>query len=232
MRSALYYPHTNVQSEHLLKTALLFWDNLYVIVPWPSYRPLYDSVTATEAFELIGKCHYPSDAEKRKAHESVTELLDRPLPLAFSFPSEEHNTETYDIYPQKLLPDTVSMLRRRRMSAAIGPRNMRASAATGLTLMNIIADCCAGNTLARVTDRGIAYASLAGLLVEKAQHGPEKRYRSRKITANTVTVVDLDPLPMTQLLAFRKREASTSEGSRIRTCATASWMDWTSKQKS
>jgi hypothetical protein len=33
--------------------------------------------------------------------------------------------------------------------------------------MSIIADCCAGETLNRVTDKGEAYANIAGLLTEK-----------------------------------------------------------------
>ena len=147
MRSALYYPHTKVQSEQLLKTALLLWDNLYVIVPWVGYQPLYDLPQANEAFSIIGRCHHPREEEKKRAHDVVRDFLRRPLPPAFSYSPAADDIETYEIYPQKLLPDTVEMLRKRGMSAAVGRRNMRASAATGLSVMNIIADCCAGNTL-------------------------------------------------------------------------------------
>src|SRR6185312_9916808 len=169
MRSALYYPHTKVRSEQLLKTALMFWDNLYVIAPWPTYRPDYDLPHANEAFSIIGRCHYPSDAEKKRAHDSVNDFLKRPLPRAFFYSSADEDIETYDIYPEKLLHETVEMLRERGMSQSVGHRNMRSSAATGLTIMNIIADCCAGDTLARVTDRGVAYANLAGLLVQEPE---------------------------------------------------------------
>ena len=33
MRSALYYPHTDVRSEALMKSALLTWDKLHSIIP-------------------------------------------------------------------------------------------------------------------------------------------------------------------------------------------------------
>ena len=83
MRSALYYPHTKIQSERLLKTALLFWDNLYVIVPWVGYQPLYDLPQANEAFSIVGRCHYPGDDEKKRAHDAVKDFLKRPLPQHF-----------------------------------------------------------------------------------------------------------------------------------------------------
>jgi hypothetical protein len=38
MRSALYYPHTEINSEEVMKTALLLWDELHAIAPWDGYR--------------------------------------------------------------------------------------------------------------------------------------------------------------------------------------------------
>jgi len=45
VRSALYYPHTEIKSENLFKTALLLWDQVYVIAPWPNYEPRYTGST-------------------------------------------------------------------------------------------------------------------------------------------------------------------------------------------
>jgi hypothetical protein len=50
MRSALYYPHTQIKSEHLLKTSLLLWDKVSVIAPWEHYLPNFDNPIAAEAF--------------------------------------------------------------------------------------------------------------------------------------------------------------------------------------
>ena len=41
MRSALYYPHTEIRSVPLLKTAMLLWDHVEFIVPYSGYRPHY-----------------------------------------------------------------------------------------------------------------------------------------------------------------------------------------------
>lgn len=55
MRSALYYPHTKIRHEGLLKTSLLLWDEIHVIVPWDGYRIDRSPALETEAFELIGR---------------------------------------------------------------------------------------------------------------------------------------------------------------------------------
>src|SRR5689334_12168360 len=110
MRSALYYPHTEVRSEALLKTSLMLWDRLHVIVPFDDYRPQYESAEARKSFELIGKCHCPSQTEKKQAHDLVEDFATRPLPAAFSYTSAQAPHEIYEVYPQKLLPSTWDIL--------------------------------------------------------------------------------------------------------------------------
>jgi hypothetical protein len=41
MRSALYYPHTDIRSETLMKSALLTWDRVHTIFPYKEYKPNY-----------------------------------------------------------------------------------------------------------------------------------------------------------------------------------------------
>jgi hypothetical protein len=38
MRTALYFPHTEVRSESIIRTALLTWDSLEYIAPYSGYR--------------------------------------------------------------------------------------------------------------------------------------------------------------------------------------------------
>jgi len=83
MRSALYYPHTHIQSEALLRTALLLWDNVAIVAPYPGFVPEYEERHFQEAFEIIGRCHYPTEQEKRNAHELIEDFATRPLPKAF-----------------------------------------------------------------------------------------------------------------------------------------------------
>src|SRR5262245_51438244 len=112
MRSALYYPNTEIKTESLLKTALLLWDRVHIIVPWEGYRPDYRSIDLSQAFELIGYCHYPSEEEKRQAHEIIEDFAKQPLPEAFTYREAEWTgAEPYELYPQKLLPKTWEMLR-------------------------------------------------------------------------------------------------------------------------
>jgi hypothetical protein len=216
MRSALYYPHTTVSSTQLLKTSLLLWDNLYVIVPWPHYQPRYRTREAADAFTVIGKCHYPSADEKAHAHELIEDFVKRPLPPAFSYSLTRNRRDVYDIYPEKLLPKTVAMLRERGMSEQGGRRNLRAPIATGLTLMNIVADCCAGTTLARVTDKRAAYANLAGLLVEKPTAELAVDQAREQLVPIMIRTIDVKPFSLKRLVDFRKREESSPDGSLLR----------------
>jgi hypothetical protein len=216
MRSALYYPHTTIRGVHLLKSSLLLWDHVHVIVPWPHYTPHYQNATAAEAFSVIGSCHYPSEDEKRQVHELVEDFVKRPLPPAFTYSSVGAEHEAYDIYPEKMLPGTAEILRNLGMAARGGRRNLRSSAATGLTLMNMIADCCAGNTLARITDQGAAYASLAGLLVEKPDAKLAIHESREQLIPVLIKMVDAKKFSLRALINLRKREESAPDGSQLR----------------
>src|ERR1700692_1056735 len=83
MRTALYFPHTEIRSQNLLKTSLLLWDKLEFIVPSPNYVPYYENTTVARAIELIGVQRYPSESEKQEAHDLVEDLATRKLPDIF-----------------------------------------------------------------------------------------------------------------------------------------------------
>src|SRR6058998_711562 len=101
MRSALYYPHIRIRSENLIRTSLLLWDRVHVIVPWSSFRPTYEERDHARALELIGEYHEPSDQEKQQAHDMVEDFATRPLPNAFSYTSEGYHEEAWEIYRDK-----------------------------------------------------------------------------------------------------------------------------------
>jgi hypothetical protein len=115
MRSALYYPHTTVGSEHLIKTALLLWDRLEYIVPWQDFKPHYGRRDVAKAMELIGVAHPPQEDEKRETHTRLKELVTRKLPPQFYW-SLHGSREPYGIYPQKFLPDSWELLRKAKLS--------------------------------------------------------------------------------------------------------------------
>jgi hypothetical protein len=218
MRSALYYPHTEIRNENLLKSALFLWDKVHVIVPWPQYTPRYEAKRAQEAFALVGVCHYPTEEEKRKAHEFIEDFATRPLPKPFNYSAPKGDRDIYEIYSQKLLHNTRRLL---KDSGLIGEQlanaDMPATQATGLTLMSILADCCAGETLARITDRGSAYATLSGLLVE--DDGNKQRGISatcEQLLQVTLKIANVEALPLDKLIDLRKREDGARDGHDIR----------------
>ena len=217
MLSALYYPHTALSTSNLtgiriLKRALLMWDHLEFIVPSPSFKTAYSDPIVAEALELIGRNHYPNDEEKRDAHERIEELVTRPqLPEVFLY----RGADPYEIYPQKFLPETWQMLLESKHVGALLPNNdYPASNQFGLTIMSILAECCAGQTRNCVTDRGQSYAAITGLLVKH-----EDNIRERLIDAGLRTLLgeeslislrlslpDIDKLTLEKLITFRKRE--------------------------
>src|ERR1700730_17945140 len=107
MRSALYYPHTKLHTENILKRSLLLWDRLEYIVPDKAYKPVYEDKRFARALELFGVARHPTDDEKKKTHESIMDVYTRPkLPLLFYNPVGSQ----YAIYPEKFLPDTWNMM--------------------------------------------------------------------------------------------------------------------------
>jgi hypothetical protein len=218
MRSALYYPHTKIRSEALLKTALLLWDELHIVAPRQHYRPRYDSTEQNEAFEIIGRCHYPTEIEKHQTHDLVEDFATRRLPDAFTYRASDTSTEHYAVYGEKLLPETWRVLQEANLAAQTGgPRGYLTSGPTGLSLMSLLADCCAGKTLTRVTDQAVAYASLAGLLTAPEEEPPISTAQARDVLLPiTVAIADVKDLPLKHWVALRKREAVSNDGHLIR----------------
>ena len=230
MRSAVYYPHTKIRNESLLKTALLLWDELHVIVPWESYAAKPSPILEAEAFELIGRTHCPTEDEKRQVHDLVEDFATRPLPPEFRLhTAESEDDDDYEMFAHKLLPETWEILQDASMANPVRtrPTHFFASRPTGLALMSLLADCCAGETFARVTDRGAAYSSLAGLLVDKSNDGDEGRHSSAKTAGDlfignanadapiylvslAIEVVDSDQLTLEQLIQLRRSELNVA----------------------
>jgi len=229
--SALYYPHlrldcSNAHSERLLKRALLLWDELYFIVPERGYPRWYDD-TIREAMDLIAKDHCPTDKEMKGAHADIEELLTRPhLPEAFFY----KGSAPFEIFVEKFLPETWDLLRDAKVVDAHPTGEERSmSLQAGLTVMSVLADHCAGTTLARVTDRGQAYAALGSLLRDpdsdladhirdrlidmsrRAVSALDASWRRRvregeELITLRLPILDVDSLTFEQLINFRKRE--------------------------
>jgi hypothetical protein len=218
MRSALYYPHTNVRNEGLIKTALLLWDRLEYIVPWPDFRARYPNRRLAKAMDIIGAAHCPNDDEKQEMHLRLGQFLNRRLPPQLYFrrqrrnPDGPHFQEPYEMYPQKLLPDSWRLLQEARIA---GKRRDSSdyplSESGGLTVMFILADCCAGTTRSRVTDRGDAYATVAGFIGNNPD-GPKitKADAHGLLVPISLNVIDASNVGIDTLLKLREREEKES----------------------
>jgi hypothetical protein len=208
MRSALYYPHTQIPSTSLLKTSLLLWDNLQFIVPYQGYKSQYEDRDVAEAVELIGEPRCLNEEEKKEAHTRIEELATRQLPPVFYYRSAQ-GAEEYEIFPQKLLYETWEMLRAAQLAGdPLANSDYPLNEAAGLSIMSILADCCAGEMFARVTDRGLAYATVTNLLVESSKTPVEGDHEM--VVPLTLKMVDATDLPLKTLIEFRKREAKSS----------------------
>lgn len=204
MRTALYFPHTEVRSEQLVRTALLQWDQLEYIAPYQGYRPTYEDRDVAEAMELIGHARCPGDAERMEVHELIKELLTKGVPEAFQYsPRGGGETPDYELWPQKFAPDTWELLRE---TGLVGHRlsnfDYPASQAAGLTVMSILADVLAGETRTRVTDQAQAYAAIANaprpLEYEASAHDI--------VVPVTLNAVSLTKVPTQRLIEFRRKE--------------------------
>ena len=216
MRSALYYPHTRIKRGSLWKTALLLWDTVHTIVPWPEYKPTYEDHLLSEAYELIGVAHYPDAQEKRLAHEFVEDFATRPLPRAFGVKSALEHADMYELYPGKLLPKTWRILEDLGLSdTPSGIGRHPTTVPTGLSLMSILADCCAGVTLTRITDREDAYASLAGMFVEDPWVLNGESVLFDQLVTIALQAVDLSSVSFHALLDMRRREIASTKGAGI-----------------
>lgn len=210
MYSALYYPHSTVKSQSLLKTALLMWDELHVIVPWDNFAFSYASALEHEAMDLIGHLRVPKLEEQKAAHELIEDFVSRPLPPAFAY--SDTTGAPYELYPQKFMNETWELLRSAKLAGAALPNSdVPTARQTGLSLMSILADCCAGETLTRVTDQGDAYAFLSDVVVDKDSNA-EVNEATNALVSIPVKIASVDEIPLERLVDLRRREVAGKAG--------------------
>ena len=79
----------------------------------------------------------------------------------------------------------------------------------GLSVMSLLADCCAGETHRRIADRVVAYATVTGLLENQGGdtvvNVPETNFE--RLVPISLEVIDVEKLDLKTLINFRKREA-------------------------
>jgi hypothetical protein len=216
----LYYPHSHVYDERILKTALLLWDKLERIVPAHGYQasepPPYD---VAEALEIVGEEHVVSDEEKNLAHKEIMRLVEKPLTEWLLFDVKDPD-KSYAIYEPKLLDKTWTVLRNAELVTPVGKmrggafEDWAAHKSLGLTIMGILAEVCAGTQRRTVTDRPDAYAAYTRATTFVMNGDYEFTTPSGETSDNTVRlttiaakIVDAEHLTLRDLIDLRKREA-------------------------
>jgi hypothetical protein len=150
MLGAVYYPHTAVRDENFLKHALLYWDQIEYISPWEDFDALPRYLTeSTKALSKFLVPHVPTKAEKERAHAEIMGLVDTDLPswLQMDRVAEDQDHQTFSMFRNKLLPETWQELKERGMVQFKRHGDLDdyvSHTYLGLTLMAILAKCCAG----------------------------------------------------------------------------------------
>jgi hypothetical protein len=219
--TALYYPHSSIASERLVKSALLLWDQLEWLVPqsgFTAHSPL-PSRPVQAALEMIGRQRVPTDQEKRLAHDEIMKLTEERLPEWLLFDPREPGGAYY-AYEDKLLYETWTALRDAGLAVRVGKArdghiqggaldDWAVSTSLGLTIMSILADICAGTQRRTVTDRADAYAAhtRAVTFAFEGEYGSKTSDEAVSLVTVAAKMVNVDLLAVEDLVALRVRES-------------------------
>lgn len=208
MRSAVYYPSTQVRSRQVMQSSLLLWDELHTIVPTPNYAPDYrERRDMAEAWELIGRKLVPTGTQQKRAHAAIEVTLERGglPPSLYDIAAVDQPSEYYEVWPQKFTENTFKLLRDHRLTDLPLPNgDYPFTQEGGLLVMAKLADACAGTTLARVTDRLMAYG-----MIGSAEQRPGQL---SDVIPVTLDIIDTSSVSLEDLIAFRRREVSERNG--------------------
>jgi len=215
MYSALYYPNIQIEGTDLLKTALLLWDRLEFITPFPEWGQRADDRSHQEALELIARPHVPNQEEKHLAHQGILELATSQLPRDFLLEPSDPETR-YRIYPQKFLPESWDALRETKLAEPYRGLfdEWVMSSSLGLAMMSILAEACAGSELRTVTDELSSFKLLAKSITDLhgGAFGSVGDDVERLVTIS-LRIVDPSRISLERLVDFRKREEAKAGAS-------------------
>ena len=193
-----------------MRSALLMWDEVKVIVPWEEFRPRHGRPAMAAAWELVGGTMFPDPVQQRRAHQRIEELLASTAPMDVLYRNDAPASGDYEIWPQKLLHETWNLLRERRMTPGpLANGDYPFEEQGGLAVMSKLADACAGTTFARWTDRFLAY----GLVADR---DPQMAAQTAVVPL-TLSLIDASSISIERLIDFRRREQSERRGGDYRT---------------
>ena len=208
MRSAIYYPRTQVHSRSLMQSSLLLWDQLHTIVPDDRYVPDYHGLRdMAEAWELIGRPLIPSAEQKDRAHAAIETTLETGLPPDLYYVGRlDQPADPYEVWPQKFSTETWDLMMRHNLAGRpLANGDYPFTQEGGLLIMAKLADACAGSQFARVTDRLMAYGLIGS--------GGRRPGTEAEVIPITLDLIDASSIPLQNLIALRQREERERRGS-------------------
>ena len=215
MNSALYFPHTRVNSQSLLREALLLWDRVETIVPWEDQWVAADLPSPyVRAQEILVVPRVPSTVEKLGAHKAVEQLIAKGLPQWLLDAAEHPLNESYGVYGEKFLPETWKMLEEASLARVrqSGRRNYDVPRGVGLILLSSMATECAGKQHHRITDQAESYGCLNAWMAAQAGAAPEVGAprsidaERQRLVSMCISKVATDGIPIERLVELRFEE--------------------------
>jgi hypothetical protein len=240
-KDALYYPHSRLVTPlreyvdlNLLKTSLLLWDSVRIVVPTGKHDLLPPKLLSPysrseikhirEAFELVIDAREPSAAEQEESHARVRELVEAGLPKWLSFDMKRGTLppgDTYQVYGTKLQERTWRLLKQAKVvrSKTVGAfEDYEMRGPLGLCLMTILADACAGTRREKITNIPDAHeaftrvtaASLGGKPTEKTRTDRGDPAAAMQLASAAFPVIDARGVKLSNLVALRRQERKGS----------------------
>lgn len=207
LRSAIHYPHSRISDPSTMLHALLLWDTYHVIAPWPGFDPGHSGEIA-EAWSAIGRITVPDPIEQKHAHDDIVAFIEnrnRLSPRFFVSADRTSQHEVYEVYPEKFLGETWGHLEQAGLAGDLLPNADRPmSTWGGLVIMAKLADACAGNAFARVTDKTDAYRAIADEM-------PISETRNHDVPSTVpvlLKLINAQSIPLENLMRFRADEKS------------------------
>ena len=210
IKSAIHYPSSSIRSLNTMKRALLLWDKYRVIGPFKEFEPDHNG-PIREAWSLIGSVLVPEKSDQQRARGDIVEFLRDRERLDQRFfhsrqPTEQEHRSPYEVYPQKLLGETWYELEKAGLTRDLLPNaDRQMSAWGGLMVMAKLADACAGEVFARVTDQPVAYRAIASE-AQRVNRQDTGRLDEADVVPVLLSMVDATSIPISNLLCFRADE--------------------------
>ncbi len=184
-------------------------------MPNGDFEPHYSDSELGEAVRSFSQKYTPTSNQKQQTHDAIIDLLKHPLPNWF-FVKDLPDHLRYSLYAEKLSFSTWERLKEEGLVEKINDEEFETSGAFGLTLMSILADCCAGTQKRLITDEVASYSALDRYLatIGGAELG-EFDHESERLLTISLKTMNFKDVSLSRLVEIREKE-KTASGAHIR----------------